>query len=97
MSQPFSSLTCVQARLSFLMAANQAALSSSSDTPSTVKFLFLNLLYANTTLGFSWRQGPHQLAQKSIKTYLPRKEERVNGFPATSFIVKSGAMVLLTA
>src|SRR5258705_13774764 len=56
-----------------------------------VKFLFLNLLYAATTLGFSMRQGLHQLAQKSTNTYFPRKELSFISFPFTSGMAISGA------
>jgi len=38
-------------------------------------------------------QGPHQLAQKSINTTLPFKEERLTGLPFTSFRVISGDKV----
>src|SRR5690606_41716780 len=65
----------------------------SSDTPKTVKFLSLNFSYAATTVGFSRRQGPHQLAQKSTSTYLPLNEESAKSFPAVSGKVKSGAKV----
>src|SRR5690606_5208548 len=63
----------------------------SSDTPKTVKFLSLNFSKAATTVGFSRRQGPHQLAQKSTNTYLPRNEESASSLPAVSGSVKSGA------
>src|SRR4051812_5106448 len=56
-----------------------------------VKFLSLNWLYAATTFGFSWRHGPHQLAQKSISTYFPLNEERATVFPLVSGKLKSGA------
>src|SRR5437867_12061148 len=65
------SLMWFQLRPSFFTASSQAALSLSSDTPSMVKFLSLYLLYAATTLGFSFLHGTHQLAQKST-----RSEER---------------------
>ena len=42
----------------------------SKETPTIPKPLALNALYAATTFGISARQGPHQLAQKSIKVYL---------------------------
>src|SRR5690606_24047205 len=64
----------------------------SNETPKTVKFLSLNLWNAATTVGFSRRQGPHQLAQKSTSTYLPRNEDNERLFPAVSGNVKSGAM-----
>src|SRR3954469_10137464 len=87
------SLTCFHSRWSSLIAFSHFCLSSSSDTPSTVKFLFLYLLYAATTFGFSPRHGPHQLAQKSTKTYLPFNWLNEKGLSSTSFMVKSGAMV----
>src|SRR5471030_670928 len=75
------------------MACIQLGFTWSSDTPNTVKFLFLYWLYAFTTFGFSIRQGLHQLAQKSTNTYFPLKEESVIAFPSTSFWVKSIACV----
>lgn len=41
--QPFKSLTCVQVSPSALIASTHGSLVLSSDTPSTVKFLSLNL------------------------------------------------------
>src|SRR5689334_15156361 len=73
------------------MAFTQASFCLSSDTPSTVKFLSLYVLYAFTTFGFSMRQGWHQLAQKSTNTYLPLNEERLTGLPLVSGREKSGA------
>src|SRR5690606_3609828 len=75
------------------MAFNQSSFlpGRSKETPNTVKFLSLNLLKAATTFGFSWRQGPHQLAQKSTNTYLPRNDDNDRLFPAVSGSVKSGA------
>src|SRR5688572_20188895 len=58
-----------------------------------VKFLLLNLWYAATTLGFSMRQGPHQLAQKSMSTYLPRNEESATGLPVVSACANSIALL----
>src|SRR5699024_9516073 len=46
--------------------------------------------------GFSTRQGPHQLAQKSIKTYFPLKEDKLTASLLTSFSVKSGASAPIT-
>src|SRR5688572_26342597 len=63
----------------------------SRDTPSTVKFFDLNLLKLLTTLGFSVRHGPHQLAQKSTNTYLPLNELSETGLPLGSGNEKSGA------
>src|SRR5882724_11536358 len=61
----------------------------SSDTARMVKFLSRNFLKVVTTCGLSARQGPQQLAQKSINTYLPLNEERLTGFPNVSGWVKS--------
>ena len=83
---------CFQLNLSFLIAFIQSALLSSNETPNTVKFLFLNLLNALTTFGFSPRQGPHQEAQKSTRTYCPLKSCKEKGLSSVSFIVKSGAI-----
>src|SRR3954467_15305009 len=66
------------------MACIQFGFSASSETPSMVKFLSLYLLYAATTFGFSMRQGLHQLAQKSISTYLPLNWESETFFPEVS-------------
>src|SRR5665213_2079238 len=57
------------------------------------KFLPLNSLYASTTLGFSMRQGPHQLAQKSMSRYLPLKELTETGLPFTSGRLSSGTVL----
>src|SRR6476469_3221085 len=73
------------------MALSQADFSLSSDTPRMVKFFVLNRLNALTTLGFSWRQGPHQLAQKSTSKYLPRKDEMEMVSPVTPGKRSSGA------
>src|SRR6478735_597128 len=75
------SLTCVQVRLSLWIAASQLSFPPglSRETPKTVKFFSLNCLKFSTTLGFSARQGPHQLAQKSTRTYLPWNDERLTG------------------
>src|SRR5688500_3663562 len=64
----------------------------SSETLNTVKPLSLNLLNDFTRLGFSLRQGPHQLAQKSSRTYLPRKDDKLTGLSSVSFCVKSIAI-----
>src|SRR5690606_42054660 len=91
-SQPIRSDTGVHVKLSFAMAASQSAFFQglSSDTPSTVKFLSLNLSWAARRLGFSSRQGTHQLAQKSISTYFPLKSVREIGLSSGSFCVNRG-------
>src|SRR6476620_6632564 len=81
---PLRSLTWGQVRLSILMASIHGFFALSNETPSTVKFLFLYLLNAATTFGFSWRHGPHQLAQKSTSTYFPFNDERLRLLPAVS-------------
>src|SRR5690606_16866855 len=94
--QPCRSDTCGHcSSLSTSIALIQSSFfpGRSRDTPKTVKFLSLNFSYAATTVGFSRRQGPHQLAQKSTSTYLPLNEESAKSFPAVSGKVKSGARV----
>src|SRR5687767_4123417 len=73
------------------MAFSQGSFCLSRETPSTVKFLSRNRLYASTTVGFSLRHGPHQLAQKSTRTYLPRNELRLTSLPSVSGKEISGA------
>src|SRR5678810_598206 len=48
-------------------------------------------LNACTTFGFSLLHGPHQLAQKSTSTYLPRNELSVTVLPSVSGKEISGA------
>src|ERR1700761_7702820 len=74
------------------MAPFHRLLSESSEMLNTVKPLSLYLLYAATTFGFSPRHGPHQLAQKSTSTYLPRKEESDTILPLVSGRLKSCAL-----
>src|SRR4051794_31645809 len=85
--------TFVQTNPSSWMAFSHFSLSlgRSSDMPRTVKFLSLYLEKLFTRLGLSARQGRHQLAQKSISTYLPLNEDNVTGMPLVSFCTKSGA------
>src|SRR3569623_287141 len=75
---------------SALIAFNQENIAPglSNDTPTIVKFLFLYLLYVLTTFGFSWRQGPHQDAQKSSNTYFPLNDERRTACPKVSVCSK---------
>ena len=82
LSQYLRSETWVQVRPSFSIAFSQFCLpcSLSSDTPRTVNPLSLKSLNAFTTFGFSARQGPHQDAQKSIRTYFPLKSDSLTGF-----------------
>lgn len=54
-------------------------------------FAFLYLWNAFTTFGFSILQGPHQDAQKSIKTIFPLKEESGSALPSAVFNLISGA------
>src|SRR5262245_32092914 len=74
------------------MASSHFALLLSSETPRMARPLGWYILYAFTTLGFSARQGPHQLAQKSTSTYFPLKEARETGLPFISFCTKAGAV-----
>src|SRR5690606_40588048 len=89
---PFKSLTCVHFNPSFLIASSQSSRSSSSETPRIVKFLSLYFSKTFTRKGFSLRQGPHQLAQKSTNTYLPLNCARDTIFPAVSVCEKSNAV-----
>ena len=83
---------CVHhASLSSAIAFIHLALSLSSDTPSTVKFLSLYSLNTRTTFGFSLRQYGHHDAQKSTSTYLPLKLDNETGTPAVSGNVNAGA------
>lgn len=70
---PTLSITCVKLILSATTACNQSFFLLSIDTPNTSNPFDLYLLYNFTTLGLDARHGPHQLAQKSIKTTLPLK------------------------
>src|ERR1700730_6584030 len=74
------------------MACNQSVLSLSNETPRIVKFLFLNLLNAITTFGFSILQGLHQLAQKSTSKYFPLNEDIFLTCPFVSGKARSGAI-----
>ena len=85
------SLTCVHNNLSSLMAFCQASRLSSSDTLKISKPRVLYLLYAFTKFGLSSRHGRHQLAQKSIKTVLPRKLDSEMVLPNGSCNTISGA------
>ena len=42
------------------------------------------------------RQGTHQEAQKSSRTYFPFKDSRETGFPSLSFSVNAGAGIPLS-
>src|SRR4051812_30531794 len=91
-SKPFRSERWVHAfKWSFVIASSQSCLAPclSSDTLTTVNPLSLYLLNIFTTLGFSFLQGTHQLAQKSRNTYLPLNPERLTNFPEVSGKVKS--------
>jgi hypothetical protein len=48
-------------------------------------------LYNATTLGFSWRHGPHQDAQKSIRVIFPKLCFNEIIFPSGLFAEKLGA------
>src|SRR5688500_9959127 len=89
--QYFRSETWVHANPSISIAFSQLAFAPglSNETPNTVKPLSLNCFHAATTAGFSFLQGTHQLAQKSNRTYLPRKSCKDTGLSSGSFWVKS--------
>lgn len=55
----------------FLMASDQLSLTLSNDIPIIVNPFSLYFLYTSFILGISFKQGIHQLAQKSIYTALP--------------------------
>src|SRR5690606_41003673 len=93
-SQYFRSETCVQVSLSSWIAFSQSSLLRSSDTPNTSNPFLLYSAHTLTTLGFSWRQGPHHAAQKSSSNSLvspPILELSEIGLPSGSLRVKSGA------
>src|SRR5574344_319022 len=75
------------------MSFVQAALSVSKDTPTNSTPLFLNSSCILITLGKSFLQSGHQLAQKSTTTYLPFKLLNLKVFPSAVFNLKSGAFV----
>jgi hypothetical protein len=58
---------------------------------SVYEFLVLEMMVGLTRLGFSYRQGEHQEAQKSIKTILPRREESEIFSPVGESYTSSGA------
>src|SRR5690554_2486594 len=74
------------------MAFIHFSLSLSKETLKISNLSPLYLLYSLTTLGFSTRQGPHQDAQKSIKTYFPRKDDNFISSPSGLTFVISGAI-----
>src|SRR5574344_733105 len=75
------------------MSFVHAALSVSKETPTNSTPLFLNSSFILITLGKSFLQSGHQLAQKSITTYLPFKLLTLKVFPSAVFNLKSGAFV----
>ena len=58
-----------------------------------LNLLFEYFLYALTTFGFSLLHGPHQEAQKSIKTILPFKDDSLMLSPFGSLNSSSGAVL----
>src|SRR5690554_6775569 len=74
------------------MASTQSFLFLSNETPKTSNPLSLYLWYILTTFGFSMRHGLHHAAQKSISTYLPRKEDSATVSPSGVGKAKSGAI-----
>src|ERR1700693_2556466 len=65
--------------------------SSSIATPITTKPWSLYLRSKSINQGISIWQGPHQVAQKSTMTVLPRKSDSFTVLPFTSFNSKLGA------
>src|SRR5262245_37606173 len=53
--------------------------------------------YISSSAGNSWRQGPHQLAQKLIITTLPLKSASDTGLPARLASVNAGAGAVASA
>src|SRR5690606_11731258 len=83
---------CSQCNLSFSIALTQRSLLSSKETPMIFKPLSLYLSYIFTTCGFSFRQGPHHDAQKSINVYLPKFSYNDCWLLFTSGILKSDTL-----
>ncbi len=88
-SQPFKLDTWYQFNPSFAIAPFHLEASSSSETPMMFNPLEWNSLYKATTLGFSFRQGPHQEAQKSIIVIFPLASFNENIFPSGVLAEKS--------
>src|SRR5512134_3046188 len=59
--------------------------------PTIVNPIGLYLRYISSSAGNSWRQGPHQLAQKLIITTWPRRPDSDSCPPARLASVNSGA------
>ena len=72
-------------------AFTQAPWSRSSETPRISNPFRAYLSYTRFTLGFSIRQGRHQLAQKSMSTYLPRSSLSAKVPPSGVCCLISGA------
>src|SRR5579862_3797572 len=67
--------------------------SSSMAVPMIAKPLSLYWRSKLMNQGISILQGPHQVAQKSTKTTLPRKSDKRTTLPLASFNSKSGAFL----
>src|SRR5690554_4622299 len=74
------------------MASTQSFLFLSNETPNTSNPLSLYLWYILMPLGCSMRTGLHHAAQKSIHTYVPRKEDRATVSPSGVGKAMSGAI-----
>src|SRR4051812_7988938 len=72
--------------------ASKASCLSQTLTASTTTSP-LNFLATALVCGRDSMQGPHQVAQKSSTTTLPRKSDSLSGLPSLSATVKSGAGV----
>ena len=59
--------------------------------PTISKPIGLYFLYISSSAGNSWRQGPHQLAQKLIITTWPLRSASETGLPARLVSVNAGA------
>src|SRR5690554_277984 len=91
--------TWCQVKLSFSIASNQAALASfwfgapSKETPIISRPLSLYFSYTFTTFGFSFLQGPHQAAQKSMIVTFPLISFKLTNFPSGFGAEKFGAIL----
>src|SRR5688572_3431975 len=71
--------------------------SGSTFTPIIVKPILPYFLWIASRCGISWRQGPHQVAQKLIITTWPLYCASETGLPAREASVKSGAGELVVS
>ena len=76
-----------------MIASFHLAASLSKDTPIMFKPLACNSLYSATTLGFSFLQGAHHEAQKSMSVTFPKDCFKEITFPSGFLALKSGAVL----